>query len=432
MQALESFQQNHTISRWWVAHSGGLDSQVLLHLAAKFIPKDRLGVLHVNHGIQQNSKDWECFSKSQANTLGIAFKSETLTLKKNTEDEARRGRYAFFERVMSNNDVLLMGHHADDQAETVLFRQLRGTSLQGLTGIPESRTLGQGQLLRPLLSVTKTQLKSAAQSMGIEWVEDPSNAEDDYDRNYLRNRVFPVLNERWPSASSRFAENASRLTTNQALLDELLADALGNIQEARDYLSLVKLKAFSPLKRQALIRLWVRQTINEYMGDKLLSEIERFITQTNHGDASFELKSATLQVYRHKLYLVPCFLGNESERHLEHEQVRIESLVITQNGEFNLGDGVLYVEGLQAGQALTLQRRQGGEKCKPQGDTLTRSVKKLLQDSAILPWHRQYWPLLYFQKTLAVIPNVCLCESENAEKFSFSILWRPFSLSDNR
>src|SRR5690606_28706022 len=137
------------------------------------------------------------------------------------EKAARDARYQAFTQELRAGEILMLGQHADDQAETLLLRLLRGAGVRGLRAMPLERELGQGSLARPLLAVPRSELEKYAVVHQLSWVEDPTNQENDFDRNYLRNLVMPLLHERWPGVLQVFSRTCAQMQDSQALLDDL-------------------------------------------------------------------------------------------------------------------------------------------------------------------------------------------------------------------
>lgn len=164
----------------------------------------------------------------------------------------------------AQSDILFTGQHRDDQAETLLFRLLRGAGLRGMAAMPGQRALGQGSLVRPLLGCSRQQLQDHAQVNGLAWIEDPSNADTQFARNYLRSEVFPLLQQRWPQASQNLARAAEHLGEAQGLLDELAQDDLALAGEGAplawpglDSLDLATLVALSPARQRNALQYWL-------------------------------------------------------------------------------------------------------------------------------------------------------------------------------
>lgn len=206
-----------------VGLSGGCDSVVLLHLLSRLGLGARLRAVHVHHGLSPYADAWAQFCLDFSARLGIDCQVQRVQVRRNTaqglEAEARHARYAAF--MAAGVTQLCLAHHQDDQAETVLFNLLRGSGVAGASGMQAVRTLASLQRLRPLLDVPRGALLAYAEAHGLDWVEDESNADRRYSRNFLRHAVFPVLTERFPAASAKLAQAAEHFAEAADLLDEL-------------------------------------------------------------------------------------------------------------------------------------------------------------------------------------------------------------------
>ncbi len=256
---------------WYIAFSGGLDSTVLLHLLAEHARNSAtppLRALHIHHGLQPAADTWPAHCQAICDKLGIDLQVIRVQVPPGAslEQAARDARYAAFTNVLGPGDILFTAQHRDDQAETLLFRLLRGAGLRGLAAMPEQRALGQGSLVRPLLATSRQQLHDYAQVQGLVWIEDPTNADCAFDRNYLRAQVFPHLQQRWPQASQNFARCAEHLGEALGLLDEL---ALGDLAKAGEggapawaalqSLDLAVLTRLSPARQRNALQHWLSQ-----------------------------------------------------------------------------------------------------------------------------------------------------------------------------
>ncbi|CAI8939278.1 tRNA lysidine(34) synthetase TilS [Pseudomonas sp. IT-P260] len=213
-------------AHWRVAFSGGLDSTVLLHLLADLAKTESfpaLSAIHIHHGLQAAADAWPAHCQSVCDALGVPLHVMRVTVQTGAslERAAREARYAAFMSLTEADDVLLTAQHRDDQAETLLFRLMRGAGVRGLSAMPAQRPLGQGTLLRPLLDVTRAELEAYARAHQLHWIEDPSNQDRQFSRNYLRHQVLPLLTARWPQAQASMARSAAHLREAQGLLDEL-------------------------------------------------------------------------------------------------------------------------------------------------------------------------------------------------------------------
>ena len=238
---LQSLSPWRSAPAWRVAFSGGLDSTVLLHLLASLGKREELppvSAIHIQHGLQSAAKDWPAHCQGVCAGLGIPLLLESVNVPRGVsslERAARTARYQAFERLLAPTEVLLTAQHRDDQAETLLFRLLRGSGVKGLAAMPRQRVLGRGTLLRPLLNVSRAELEAYAQLHRLVWVEDPSNSDCQFSRNYLRHQVIPLLSQRWPATTEVLSRTAEHLAETQSLLDELAAQ---DLQAAQGYSAL--------------------------------------------------------------------------------------------------------------------------------------------------------------------------------------------------
>lgn len=411
--------------RWLIGHSGGLDSQVLLHLAAKTLPPDRLLVVHVNHHLQHPADSWAAFSVSQAELLGVKHITLDVYPESGSEEAARRARYSAFESVMGDGDCLLLGHHGDDQVETLLFRLLRGTGLKGLSGIPQSRALPQGMLCRPLLEMLRQELEAYAERHGLQRIDDPSNHSDLYDRNFLRLKVLPLLEERWPGLRKRGLNTVEQLGASQRLLDEYLDRDVDALSGSLGELQISKMIGFSLEKQQHLLRRWVELGAGLLLNQPQLQEIQKTLMAARaDAQPQFRLGDLVIRRYKSALYLT------------ERETGTPLNLCELSLGEHSLGDGCLLVEAAEVGlktlDGICLERRKGGERCRPVGRGGSCTVKKLMQEAGIPPWLKAHWPLLKSGDEVVAVPGICVCENWDAKNGGFNVSWHSFALSRAR
>ena len=203
-----------TADRLVVGFSGGADSHSLLHALVELSRREDLPpviALHVNHGLHEDANAWTTHCAAVASDLGVEFHERVVSVDAGAspEAQARDARYTVFESFLDAGDVLLLGHHLDDQVETVLFRLIRGAGPSGLAGIPEQRPLGRGLLVRPLLAITRAQIEDYAVFHELSFLNDSSNVDTRYDRNFLRHKVLPLIESRWPGYRSGFARSAA-------------------------------------------------------------------------------------------------------------------------------------------------------------------------------------------------------------------------------
>jgi tRNA(Ile)-lysidine synthase len=260
----DALQPWRSASGWCVALSGGLDSTVLLHLLASLAQREALpplSAIHIHHGLQAAADAWPAHCRELCAALSVPLQVEyvQVTPGASLERAARDARYAAFSARLGADELLLTAQHRDDQAETLLFRLLRGAGVQGLSAMPVSRALGAGRLVRPLLSCSRDELMAYAHEHKLTWVEDPSNTDERFSRNYLRRQVLPALLSRWPQASVNMARSAAHLSEAAQLLDELAQQDIVAAQVPAEFiwLSLPSL-ALPALRQRNALRYWLR------------------------------------------------------------------------------------------------------------------------------------------------------------------------------
>lgn len=236
-----------------VGYSGGLDSTVLLHAAHLLVRSAdiSLSAIHVHHGLSQWADAWADHCGRTCGELGVpltvARVSVDIRQGEGVEAAARRERHLVLASYSAN--WILLGHHADDQAETTLHNLLRGAGVRGAAAMPACR----GKLLRPLLTLSRSILIEYANSQGMQWIEDDSNADCRFTRNYLRTEIFPRIHARFPQAAKNLAAAASRFGDASSLLDDLaLIDLAG--QPAAFPLSLDLLQGLPEPRARNLLR----------------------------------------------------------------------------------------------------------------------------------------------------------------------------------
>jgi tRNA(Ile)-lysidine synthase len=250
--------------RCWVAYSGGLDSTVLLDLTARLGDRlsARLAAVHIDHGLNPGSADWASHCQRRCAGLGVPLVQRQVEVRvgdgQGPEAAARAARYAALVELLGPGDLLLTAHHRDDQAETVLLALLRGAGVRGLAAMPEVDALCFGRLVRPLLTFGRAELHAYAQARGLNWLDDPSNLDLNLDRNWLRQRILPLLVEHWPAASRTLARSARHCAEAAALVDRQAAgEAARLVGQRPGTLSVRGLRGLDAPLCRAVLRSWI-------------------------------------------------------------------------------------------------------------------------------------------------------------------------------
>lgn len=266
LDSVRDFCRRHVRTRCFIALSGGLDSSVLLdlcHGVSQQLPLN-FHVIHVHHGLSPNADAWAAHCKNLCEQYGFEFNLHHVTLDLSAgtslEEAARNARYQVLADHMQTNDVLLTGHHQDDQAETVLLQLMRGAGPKGLSAMPVIKPFASGFHGRPLLAFSRAELLAYARERQLVWIEDESNEDCSLARNYLRREVMPVLKQQWPSVDAVLARTAAHCAEAQGLLEEAANERLQTALGSRpNTLSVNKLFGFSDAWQRLIIRVWIEQ-----------------------------------------------------------------------------------------------------------------------------------------------------------------------------
>ncbi len=371
----------------WVALSGGLDSALLLTLAADACRRHArpLHAVHVHHGLQAAADDFERHCRRLASRLGVPLFVERVSVDAHSglglEGAARQARYAAFARRVAPGETLWLAQHRDDQAETFLLAALRGSGVRGLAGMPPQREwLGRG-LVRPFLDRARAELEAEAARCGVRWIDDPSNAGEALDRNFLRRRVLPLLQSRWPHAAQALASSAAHAAEADGLIDELAAQDLAALGGDAARLPLAGLAGLAAARRRALVRYACRRqglpTPPQGRLATLLAQLEA------RPDAQVHVAwaDAEARVWRGCLYL----------RLRQPEPRGAWRLAWDGLSALHTPWGIVAVTLVPEGGGATrllLRPREGGERLRLAGRG-SRDLKRLLQEASLPPWARE-------------------------------------------
>lgn len=434
-----------------VGLSGGRDSIVLLHALAGLRRQHGLQVsaLHVNHGLSPHADAWAAFCRDTCKSLDVPLAIERVVVDRcsglGLEGAAREARYAAFRRV--DADVLLLAHHAGDQAETLLFNLLRGAGLRGAAGMPPVRALEpaadrrQVLLLRPWLEIGVARIEAYRQHFGLQHIEDESNADTHFSRNFLRQQIMPRLEGRFPGAAERLAGAARRLAEARGLNDELADLDLLTVAPA-SRVELAALHDLSAARQRNLLRRWLeRQGTRARLGEDALDELRRQLRDAAT-DAQVMMPAGplVLRVWRGGLYALPTLPADAAAPAAVAGPVetsvagalpparvwRGEPAVDWAGGRLHfsstIGAGIAR-SALSSG-PLEIRPRQGGERIRLAPGRASHSVKTLLQAAGLPPWERRRLPFLWFNDVLVAIPGIGVADGFAAGADEAGVLLR--------
>ena len=416
---LPALQQAPAAKRYVVALSGGLDSVVLLHslcaLRAEGQLTSEISALHINHNLSPIAQQWQAFCQQICADWQVSLHTEAIEVSASgsIETAARNSRYQAFRELLQADELLLMAHHLDDQIETVLFRLTRGAGAQGLAGIPAQRQLGSGRLLRPLLQYGRAELAAYAAMHQLAWQEDESNSDQQHDRNYLRHRVLPQIEKRWPDYRQSWRKSLALLSENDDLQKQLGAIDLRDATTEMGGISVAVMQSLGSARQRNLLRCWLQQLgVRDPGWNTLHQFVSEFIPGVSRG-SKFALESCDVYQHQAQLFAVQPL----PEPGLEAQTLRLDDGAI----DFSLnGNGRLRIEASQVEgicplpHSLQVKYREGGESLKLKGRP-QKKLKQLLQESGMPPWQRQRVPLLFADAELVCVPGVGIAESYLAQ-----------------
>ncbi|WP_226504959.1 tRNA lysidine(34) synthetase TilS [Pseudomonas sp. MWU16-30317] len=415
-QLLQQLTPYRNAPAWHIAFSGGLDSTVLLHQLAELARLHALpplSAIHVHHGLQAAADDWPAHCEAVCAQLGIPLQVIRVEVQPGAslEQAARDARYQAFIECLQAGEVLLTAQHRDDQAETLLFRLLRGAGVRGLAAMPRKRVLGAGLLVRPLIDVPRARLHGWATERQVPWVEDPSNADDRPSRNFLRLKIFPALVTRWPQASQNMARAAAHVNEALQLLEELGHEDLEDALMGNSYpwlgvptLSLPPLRRLSAARQRNALQTW-------------LAPLTR-LPDATHWAGWHDLRDATPAA-------TPIWRLADGELHASQKRIwwlsgywlqpplpvgpwldPSQPLLLPGNGELRWTGDI-------APGHLEVRYRQGGETMNLQGRG-HRDLKRLLNEIGVPAFARARLPLLYLDGELYAVANQGRLNRESA------------------
>lgn len=386
-----------------VAFSGGPDSTALLHALAA-LPQARargLRALHVDHGLHPHSAVWAQHCRDDCAVLAIDCQVLRAQVDRGSgnglEAAARQARYAALAAALQPNEWLLLGHHRDDQAETVLLKLLRGAGPEGLGGMRASRPLGRGRLWRPLLALPRETLRAYVKAHGLACIEDPSNRDLQLARNRLRHDILPRLREHWPQAIDSILHSAALCRAAADTLEAQWQAALTTLRDPHDdSLDAAGWLALEPSLRSPLLDHWLHARGLSAPTAAQRRQIERQCHARPGQQPCIRWPGSELHIWRNRLWAqVPSASVDPRWATAWHG----EPLVLPDGGRLWLEPPARLVE------PLTVRLRQGGERIRPAGDAYTRELRDLFQHAAVPPWQRHGWPLLYAGEALVAVAD---------------------------
>ena len=425
-ESLHALLPAHPAIKLCVAFSGGVDSTALLGALARVRERPAgLRAVHVDHGLHPDSGQWSRQCRALARRLGVPLKVVRVEVPQgpgtSLEEAARGARYRALGAELKRGEMLLTAHNQDDQLETVLLQLFRGCGLAGLAAMAPVAPFGTTALVRPLLGFPRAQLAAWVESQGLPVVEDASNLDERFDRNYLRRQVLPAVRARWSGVAAAVARTARHAAEGQQLLEAL---ARADVERASDgaALSVKALRALPPPRQRNALRFWIAARGGPLPDARRLEQIVGPVLGARP-DAHPEVAWAGTRVVRHADRLSIGAPAAPALRGAPDAEL-LWDLRESSRCELPAGCGVLEVRreahgplDLDAlGALVTVRWRRGGERLRPRPGGSRRALKSLLQEARVPPLERTRLPLLFRDERLVAAADLWLDESVRAHR----------------
>ncbi len=398
----------------YIGLSAGIDSNMLLHWLNTY--RDQLPpitAIHVNHQWHgEDSVIWANFAKNSAERYGFEFIHYDVVIdidQKGAEACGREARYIKFAESMVDNGLLVVAHHRSDQAETVMYRLLRGSGTLGLGGMRDLTQLKFGDhvlsVCRPFLSISKAELYKAGEMMNVPWMEDYTNHGTEEARNQIRNAIFPMVARYFPHYEQTFARSAQLIQESDELLLEIAQEDYVQSAESTCF-DLSKFTQLSQLRQRNVLRYWLK--IHDIILEKRQFDefLSMFIEKKPTSQSCFSIDAWQVRAYKNKLYLMPIFGVKPPE--FQYELIEAEN-----------APSLNFWNNLQ----LELVTREDGLSFHPMWRNKSQTLKKLLQEIELEPWLRTHIQILRDKNSQQIVwvqyLGLCYSYKEICQSFGY-------------
>lgn len=421
-----------------IAYSGGIDSQVLLHALTQLkqnkLISNEITVCHVNHGLSDNAECWQKLAEQECTKLSVKLVVKRVNVQvkaqQSLEALARDARYYALKTLRDNKSIVLTGHHSDDQSETFLLALKRGAGLKGLSAMSVQTPLGQHLLVRPLLNVSRQAIEDYAKTHQLSWVEDESNLDTSFDRNFIRQHIIPLLRERWPSINNTINRSASHCLAGQELLDELAEQDLTVCKNGETGLHIHALTALSPARFNNLLRFFMAQQGCLMPSTEQVNQVRQQLQADEDKNPQIKVAQHVFRRFKGTLFLTPEYndisdwqgqvdlfqettpLGNSVLTLPDNlgELVFNTNTVTSSNQNTDDNNALPRISLPKQGQQVSVRFCHENPKCLPHFRLHSRAVKKVLQELNIAPWQRKRIAFLYYDNELVAAIGHFICK----------------------
>ena len=418
-----------------IAYSGGIDSHVLLHIMARLQQQNRhwhCRAVHINHRWSADTDAWQRHCQQVCASLSIDYQAYSIdnafAAGDSVEQVMRQRRYQQLAEVLQAGECLLTAHNQDDQAETLLLQLLRGAGVKGLAAMPAIKSFAAGQLVRVLLDFSRADIECYAQQHQLQWIDDDSNQDTRFQRNFVRQHVMPLLRQRWPQCVKTIARSANHCAQAQTLLDHVASSDYAEVYQANmRALMIDSLQQLSPARQRNVLRHWIDSRGFLLPTSDQLEQLRHDVlyAQTD-ATPHFRWQHGEIRRYQNYLYVMAALPAHDSQQVIAWDL----SCPLTLPNQL----GRLVVKPAQSlgirsdlpSSQFSVRFRQGGEKLRPIGSKHSRELKTLFQAWRVPPWQRQRMPLIYYDNQLVAVVGFAIdrCFAAMASEGAITIEWQ--------
>ncbi len=408
--------------------SGGIDSSVLLYLLNKFRNKKKLKIraIHINHNINKLSKKWEnhCIKICQNNNIKIIKKNIKKKEKKNIESKYREKRFKIFFKELKKKEILLTAHHKNDQCETILLALKRGSGITGLIGIKKKYNINKKTIIRPLINIEKKEIIKYAYLKKIKWINDTSNNNINFDRNFLRINIIPLILKRWPSFISCVYRTSKICFQQEKLLNKLIKKKYKNINFKKNFININILNNLKKEEFYFLIRKWLKNNKKKMISYKLIKLLRKnFIKNKKKIYYQIFFKEFILNKYKNNIYITKKYINNINI--LKWKKNKKKILLPNKLGKLyinkkkinkflirkpNINENIYIKFNIKG--YISLYKKK-------------KKIKNIWQELKIFPWERKNIPIIFYNNIPITAPGLFITKDGNPNKLpSWCITWK--------
>ncbi|CAL4318823.1 tRNA lysidine(34) synthetase TilS [Buchnera aphidicola] len=416
--------------KFLLAYSGGIDSTVLLYKLLKYKKKKKISIraIHINHQIHPKSKLWSehCKKICKKNNVPIIIKKISIK-KKNIESNARKKRYKIFQKNLLPQEILLTGHNLDDQCETLLLSIKRGSGLKGLSGISYKKKIFKNYLFRPLLKVSRKKIEKWAISQNLQWIEDTSNYDISYDRNFLRHKIIPQINQRWKFFKKNCLKVSQIIYKEYQLLNKFISSIFKKNLYQKNILNIKKIQNMNPNIQYFILKKWIYLNIKKNLSYSFLTEIIKNILHKKKKNPRIKLKKYEIWNYNEHLYLIkktPKMKDFIIFWHYPYNKLKLPKKFgyLKIKNQKNIKNSS-YIRAPKNQQMIKIKFHTN-KKIKINKKN-PKTLKKIFNELQIPPWKRKKIPLLFYNnKFISAIGFFVTTKKYNINEKKISVIWK--------